>query len=452
MATKKISIEIPYGFTPREYQKPFFEARNRGMKRFVICAHRRSGKDKTGINFMIKEMVQRVGSYYYILPTFAQGRKIVWEGIDKDGFKFLDHFPKEIMKSKNDTEMKIELVNGSILRVIGSDNYDSIVGTNPIGAIFSEYALQNPRAWDYLSPIFRENGGWAAFVSTPRGHNHFWDILQTAKKMENDPVEPWFYQVLTIEDTGVVSQEMLDLERKAGRDEDFLLQEYYCSFEASIKGAYYSEQMKACRKQERICRLPVDLDRPVHTAWDIGRHDSNAIWFFQIYGKEIRFIDYDERNGESLKFFVRMMKDKGYTYGMNYFPHDVRVTDYSAERSRIDLFQDYFRDMFGKEPEWKINKRRDPQEGIEAVRSLFDRFWFDEEKCRFGIEALTQYAKEYDEEHNIFRSRPAHSWASHCADAMRTMADGYEEEMPKRPQSRSPWVYMGDEFTSAYEV
>ena len=430
---------------PRDYQNPIFKARDKGVSRFVLCWHRRAGKDKTALNFTIREMVQRVGSYFYLLPTYSHGRKIIWEGIDRDGFKFLHHFPESIVAAKNDTEMRIELINGSIFRVVGSDNYDSIVGTNPIGCVFSEFSLQNPRAWDFVRPILRENGGWALFIATPRGHNHFFDILETGKK--ND----WFTQVLTVEDSNIISKEMIEQERREGMDEDLIQQEYFCSFEASVKGAYYSEQMKKCKNEDRVCRILYDPDRPVHTAWDIGRHDSNAILFFQIFGKEIRFIDYDERSGESVKFYVKLLKDKGYNYGRHYFPHDMKITDYSAERSRIDTFQDTYRDLFSREPDYKIVAKVDIQDGIESVRALFPRFWFDSEKCKFAIEAITQYCKEYDEDHKIFRSRPLHDWSSHCADSLRYLAVGLEEELPRERKSGSPWHLMEQESSSPYE-
>ncbi len=235
-------------------------------------------------------------------------------------------------------------------------------------------------------------------------------------------------------------------------EEDLIQQEYFCSFTASVKGAYYSEQIKRCRDEERICKSLYDPDRPVHTGWDIGRHDSNAIWFFQTFGKEIRFIDYDERNGESLLFYVKLLKEKRYSYGRHYFPHDMRVTEYSADRNRADIFQDSYRDLFGKEPEYKIVPKLDIQEGIEAVRHLFPRFWFDDDKCKFGVEALTQYCKEFDEDHKIFRSRPLHDWCSHPCDAMRTIAVGLEDETPKpRERDRSPWTLMNDDHQNPYE-
>lgn len=224
------NIELPYRFIPRDYQLPFLKALDKGIKRFILVWHRRSGKDKTVFSQLPKKMFERVGLYFYILPTYTQGNKVIWNGIDKDGFRFLDHIPKDIIKGEpNQTEMRVELVNGSILQVIGADNIDRIVGTNPIGVVLSEFSLMKSQVWDFLRPILAENGGWTVFVFTPRGMNHAWKLLQQAK--EN--VKEWFWQILTVDDTHAIPQEVIDQERKE-MPQDLFEQEYYCKF---IEGA-----------------------------------------------------------------------------------------------------------------------------------------------------------------------------------------------------------------------
>lgn len=148
--------------------------------RAVLVWHRRAGKDKTTLNFTIMKMLQRVGLYYYFLPTYAQGKKIIWDGIGSDGFAFMQHFPNYLVAGRSETEMQVTFRNGSVFQVIGTDKIDSIVGTNPIGCIFSEYSLQNPKAWDLTRPILGENGGWAVFVYTPRGKNHGHRLFELA--------------------------------------------------------------------------------------------------------------------------------------------------------------------------------------------------------------------------------------------------------------------------------
>lgn len=221
-------ITLPHLFKPRIYQLPFLKAWDRGIKRFILVWHRRSGKDKTVFSQVPKKMFERVGTYFYFLPTYTQARKVIWIGIDKDGMKFLDHFPKEIIKNIVDS-MRIELVNGSILQVVGADDIDTIVGTNPIGVIFSEYSLMKPKVWEYIRPILAENGGWAVFIFTPRGMNHAWNLLQIALANATE----WFTQVLTVEDTKAILPEIIENEKKE-MPQDLFEQEYFCKF---IEGA-----------------------------------------------------------------------------------------------------------------------------------------------------------------------------------------------------------------------
>ncbi len=233
--TKKIestTITLPYRWRARPYQFPIYDAIvNKGILRAVGVWHRRGGKDLTFVNITATKMAQRKGIYYYFFPTYGQGKKILWDGMTKDGTKFLDYIPEQITTKKNDTEMKIEIVNGSILQVVGTDNFDSIMGTNPVGCVFSEYSLQDPRAWDFIRPILLENGGWAIFNFTPRGLNHAKDLLDMARANPE-----WFCQVLTVEDTTdfdgnrIVTDEMIESERRSGMSETLIQQEYYCDF------------------------------------------------------------------------------------------------------------------------------------------------------------------------------------------------------------------------------
>lgn len=224
-----MTITIPHRYQPRTYQLPLLRALDRGFTRAIIVWHRRSGKDKTCFNYMIKRAVNKVGTYFYLLPTFTQAKRVIWDNIDNDGFKMLDHIPKEIVKNTNATELKIELINGSIIQLLAADEFKkSGVGTNPIGVVFSEYSISDHEAWKYLSPILAANGGWAIFNYTPRGINHAHALLQMAR--DNDK---WFTEVLTVNDTNVFTKEALEEERR-NNPQDFFEQEYYCKF---IEGA-----------------------------------------------------------------------------------------------------------------------------------------------------------------------------------------------------------------------
>lgn len=225
-----IKVTFPHKFQPRSYQLALLRALDAGIKRAVIVWNRRSGKDKVCFNYMVRCAAEKVGTYYYMLPTREQAKRVIWENIDNDGFKMLDHIPKEAVKSTNGTELKIELTNGSIIQLIPANEFSERgVGTNPIGVVFSEYSLTDEKAWIYLRPIVLANGGWVIFNFTPRGMNHAHLVLQIAK---NNPNE-WFNEILTVNETKVVTMDQIDRERREGMPEDLIQQEYFCKFTES---------------------------------------------------------------------------------------------------------------------------------------------------------------------------------------------------------------------------
>ena len=413
-------MKIPYKFEPRKYQLPFLDAMDSGYTRAVLIWHRRSGKDKTCFNFMVKKALERVGIYYYLFPSYQQAKKALWEAVDKEGFKMLDHIPKALIKNINNTEMKIELFNGSLIRLVGVENVDSIVGTNPIGCIFSEYSLQNPKAWDFIRPILAENDGWAVFNFTPRGkQNHGFELYEFAKHDSR-----WFTSILTVEDTNVLSQEKIDEEKremfaKYG-DDSLFMQEYYCSFEVAVEGSYYSNQIQQAVDENRITIVPYEQSCVVDTWWDLGYGDSMAIWFTQTIGNQIRIIDYYENNSEGFPFYANILNQKHYTYGVHHAPHDIAVHELGSGKSRLEVAQSlgiYFQTV--------TNISVD--DGINAVRMIFNKCWFDEEKTRVGLNALRSYHKEYSEKNKEYKSTPLHDWSSHASDAFRYFAVGHRK-------------------------
>jgi hypothetical protein len=274
------NITIPHLFTPRDYQIPLLRAMDEGVKRAVIVYHRRSGKDKTCLQVMIKKAVQEKGAYYYFFPTYTQAKKVLWDGMDKAGMKFLDHIPKEIIVKKNETEMSISLINGSIIQLVGCDKIDSIVGTNPRGVIFSEFSISRPNVWDYIRPILAENNGWAIFNFTPRGMNHGWKILQQAKQ------NGWFHEELTVDDTHAIDEETLAKER-AEMPQDLFDQEYYVKFIEGAGALFRKIQENVwsgdlCVNPKAFYRLGVDLGKhqdftvitPINThTWQVGKQE-----------------------------------------------------------------------------------------------------------------------------------------------------------------------------------
>ena len=384
--------------------------------------HRRSGKDKTDLNYIISQMFTenggRIGTYFHLFPTYAQGKKIIWDGLDANGFRVMDHFPSSLVASKNETELQVNLTNGSIYQIIGTDKIDSIVGTNPVGCVFSEYALQNPRAWDLIRPILLENDGWASFNYTPRGKNHGQALYEMAR------INPaWFCSLLTVDETfredgrRVITKEMIQAERDEGMAEELIQQEYFCSFEGFMEGSYYSKQLKAARDGGRITALPWIPQVPVFTFWDIGVGDSTAIWFAQRVGPRVHLIDYEEESGEAIPFYAKMLKAKPYVYSRHWWPHDGSNRDFGGTGdTRRDTGE-----KLGVKP-IDIVQRGDIDDGIEAVRNLLSQCWFDRVKCNKGLNALESYHKAWDDKRQEFQQKPFHDWSSNGADAFRTMA------------------------------
>lgn len=406
-----MEINLPYKFQPREYQLPILEAFDNGYKRIIQLWHRRSGKDKLDLNIVAREMAENVGIYYYFYPTYSQGKKALWDGIGKDGIKYIDHFPKEILDGKpNDTEMKIKYRNGSLFQIIGTDDVDKIVGTNPRGCVFSEYSLQHPKAWNYIRPILAENKGWAIFNYTPRGRNHGWDLYEMAK---NNP--KWFVTKLTVNDTNVLTIEDIEEERRSGMSEDLINQEYYCSFTASVQGAYYWKQYDEAEKAGRFCNVPYDDSVPVHTVWDLGIADSMAIGFYQLVGQEVHKIDYYEKSNEGFPHFAKLLQDKKYIYGKHFAPQDIKARELSTGKTRQEIAE-----ALGIK--FEIVPDIGVQNGIDAGRTLFQKLWVDKDKCREWLNLIPQYTKEYDEDKKIFKDRPFHDWTSHGADEYRYAA------------------------------
>lgn len=408
-----IDITLPENYKCRPYQLPFWEAMKSGKKRAVLVWHRRAGKEKTCWNFLITRAVQKIGIYYYFFPHFSQGRKILWDGVDKDGFRLLHHIPTSLIDgSPNSTEMKIRLKNGSLIQIIGTNNIDSIVGTNPIGCVFTEYSLQDPTAWQLIRPILVENNGWAVFNFTPRGANHGKDLYEMAK---GNP--EWFSQLLTVKDTDVISEEDIQKEREAGMSEDFVQQEFYCSFTLGIEGSYYAKYLQEARDEDRISSVPWDKQGRVYTAWDLGYGDSCAIIFYQLCGNEIHVIDYYENHGEGLPHYAGILKDKPYIYSDHYAPHDIESHAFSSGLSAREVGSSLGL-KFITLPTLKLRL----EDGIEAVRGIFPRLWVDQTKGKHLVKCLENYRKEFDQRLEVYKERPRHDKYSHGADAMRYLA------------------------------
>lgn len=421
-------ITLPLDWRPRDYQKAAWEALETGTKRACLVWHRRAGKDLFAINWCASQIFQRVGLYWHILPTYNQGRKVVWEGRTRDGRAFLDHFPDgnnagpgNVVTRKRDDTMSMWFANGSVYQVIGAEEPDRLVGANPIGIIFSEWSVMPPRVWEYLRPILAENGGWVVFIYTPRGRNHGYRTFQMASKTEG-----WFAEKLSVDDTQAVTLEAVDAERLAGMPEELIDQEFWCSFDAPLVGAYYGDLISSMVEQERIGVIPHEPERPVTTGWDLGVADYTSIWFHQLVGHEHRLIDYYQSSGVGLDHYAKVLSEKPYTYKEHLVPHDATVRELGTGKSRIESARKLGLNM-------RVVPKLPVADGINAVRFLLPKVWIDEKRCATGLEGLRQYTKErlLDEQgidgEALFRDKPMHNWASHPADALRTLAVGLRE-------------------------
>ncbi len=368
-------------------------------------------------------MAVDIGNYYYAFPTYSQGRKALWEGRGKDGIKYLDYFPEELIESKNEI-MKINYKNGSLFQVIGVEDIDSIMGTNPKGIIFSEYSLQNPKAWEYMRPILRENGGWAIFNFTPRGKNHGYKLYEMARRNPK-----WWVEKLTVNDTKVLTLEDIQEERDSGMTEDMIQQEFYCSFIAAIQGSIYWEQINKAELNNQFVDVPYDPSMLVHTVWELGKNDTNCIGFYQTNGITWRKIDYLSGNRKGLPDWIKLVKEKPYNYGKHFAPHDIKVSDYAltGNQSRWDVAK-------GLGIKFEMIPNLSIQDGINAGGMFFSKLYIDKTKCADFIEAIPQYTREYDEKKKDFKDTPYHDWTSHFADEHRyaaLVADKMTNDIPQ---------------------
>jgi len=410
-------IVLPNGWTPRAYQLPLWTALERGTKRAVAVWHRRAGKDSLGINWTAAQAVQRPGVYWHLAPTQRQVRKIIWDNVDSKGRRVTAQaFPEAIRRSTHQQEMKIELKGGSIWQCVGSDNYDSLVGANPVGVVFSEYSLADPAAWNYLRPILAENDGWALFLYTPRGRNHGFRLWQMANTNED-----WYCETLTVDDTHAVSEDAVQAERRAGMSEDMIQQEFFCSFSAANPGAYYGAEMQAAYAEGRVGKVPYARGTPLETWWDLGMDDSTSIWITQTVAREIRVLAYYEANSRGLEHYSDWLhawaEERELRYERHGLPHDVDVRELGTGKSRKEVLEDELRIQ-----PVEVAPRLPVNDGINAVRRLLPQCWFDETGCEQGLSCLMEYTKVFDERQGVFQQKPLHNWASHGADAFRTMA------------------------------
>lgn len=399
-------------FKIRDYQLPVFDAiENKGYKKVISVLPRRCGKDLSAFNFLIRSALRRVGTYWHCLPTQAQARKVIWDAITSDGNTFLSYIPEQLIASKNSSLMMVKLVNGSVIQLVGSNNYDSLRGTNAIGIIFSEYSTSDPRAYPVIRPVLNANDGWVIFLSTPSGKNHLYELFKIAQQNPND----WFAYKLTVEDTKHISVDQINKEIESGEmSYDLAMQEYYTSWDLGVEGAYYTRIINGMRLNNQITTVLWNPEYKVHTAWDLGFSDPTVIVFFQVIGSAINVIDYYSKPSETLSHFANYVLSKPYTYGTHIFPHDVNVHGNETGLTRLHTFAQLGINGIVA-PQISIN------DGIEKVRQALPRMFIDEVRCKDLLKSLENYRQSYDATNHVYSRTPRHDWSSHCADAVRYM-------------------------------
>lgn len=405
-------------FTPRDYQKQIIEAlEHKHYRKLMIVMPRRSGKDLVAWNLMIRAALRRPGTYFYCLPTYRQAKLVIWDSITNTGERFLDYIPKELIERTNSQELKIVLKNNSIIQLIGSDSYDtSLVGTNPRMIVFSEWALADERAYHFVRPILNANDGTVMFLSTPRGKNHLYTLFNIAKGLDD-----WYTTLMTVEQTKHISEEAINKEIESGEvSYDLAQQEYYCSFDLGVEGAYYAKYIDDMRLQSRIGLVPWQPDHKVHTAWDIGVRDSTVIIFFQYYENIIHIIDTYDTTKQGLEHYIKHVQNKPYVYGKHIAPHDMKVREFGSGMSRLEKAAN-LGIRFIIAPNLPI------QDGIEAVRTMLPKTMIDDTRGKKLILALEHYRQEYDYKNKIYKQRPMHDWTSHFCDAVRYLALNYKQ-------------------------
>jgi len=399
-------IEINY--KPRPEMRPYHSR----TERFAcIVAHRRFGKTVAAINDLIRTALTlqkpqvRVA---YIAPYYRQAKAIVWD--------YAKEFTKNVPGCLvNESELRIDFPNGARLRLFGADNYDAMRGLYFDSVVLDEPADFPLGAWPtVIRPALADRKGSATFIGTPKGKNEFWETYHLAQQ---DPA--WYCAMHKASETDYLDDDELEEARKI-MGEDRYEQEFECSFEAAIAGAYYGTEMKAATTEERITSVRYDRSIGVITSWDLGVGDSTAIWFMQpMPNGDFHAIDYYECSGVGLDHYAHVLQEKGYAYDYHILPHDVQVKELGTGKSRLETL-----DNLGVRPV-EIAPKLMVDDGIQQVRMMLDRCWFDAEKCDRGIEALRQYQRDFDEKGKTWRGRPKHDWTSHGSDAMRYFAVGY---------------------------
>lgn len=408
-----------------------------------ICAviHRRAGKDIFCVDAWLMRGLAERGAHLYLFPLTKQARSVIWQGMDQTGRPFLDAIPKQLIKRKNEARMEIELINGSLLILSGSNNYNGLMGTNPKTIIQSEYSLHNPLARDYLNPILVQNKGIEILQYTPRGMNHG---FETYELLKDNP--DYYVQHLSVEQTflhdgvtRIITDEDLQKARARGMSEEKIRQEFMCDFEVGNQGAYFTREMSDMMTEGRIGRFPVNPNSPLHSVWDLGGTDATAGWLYQVDGLYINLIALLHDHGKGLRYYLdlaeRYRQSFQCEWGHHWMPHDVKQGHQGWEHTESRLMQ-------ARKHGWIFQVTPDVnfEDGIEALRYMLPRVRINKDLCSLGVRALREYERAYDEIKDCYQTKPLQNWAVHIVDALRYLAVNYKR-LYNIPQSQAQYSY-----------
>jgi hypothetical protein len=404
-------VEIVQNYVPREQFMPFHARSERFSA--MVC-HRRAGKTVACVNDMVAKAIyneRKRPVYAYVGPLLKQAKKVAWE--------YLKEYTDGLTDKVNESELYVRMRhNQSTLWIYGADNPDSVRGLYHDGVILDEFGDMHPKIWSTnVLPTLSDRQGWAVFIGTPKGKNHFYKIFKRAM------TEPGWYQfMLRASESGIISAAELALMKQEMDTEDEYLQEYECSFEAAVMGSYYTKILSALEAKGQLSTNEADYDPqfPVYVAADLGKSDSCAWWFWQTRPNGIAVIDYYEADGQEVDHYFDMLDNRGYAkYGTIWLPHDARAKFLGSRRSVVEQFLQAGYPI-------KVIPKLDLKDGIAAARKVMPMCYFHP-RAADGVECLREYHREFDEETKAFRDKPLHNWASHGADGFRYMAEVVED-------------------------
>lgn len=417
-------MQLEIQFVPRKVFSPYLHRTQRWAS---VVAHRRAGKTVACITDLIKRAAEHTGReprFAYVAPTYTQAKDVAWS--------YLKEYTAPIPGiEKSESELSVTFPGTRArIRLYGAENYDRIRGLYLDGVVIDESGDIDPRAWpEVIRPALSDRKGWATFIGTPKGRNAFFDLHSKAKADD-----AWFTDELRASQTGLIdAAELADAQRTM--TPEAYAQEYECSFDAAVIGAYYGKEIVQAEADKRIGRVPHDRAADVFASWDLGIADAMAIWVGQIIGREWHWIDYYENSGQPLDHYVDWIKSLPYKVHRHYLPHDGEARELQTGKSRQEFLE-------GRGFGVTIVPRHEPMDGIDAARVRFNRMWFDAERCARGIDCLRMYRAEYDDKNKVLKPKPLHDWASHGADAFRCGVMGAEEQTAKPfvPPVQPRWV------------